>query len=235
MLRRHLDTPVYENSVAPLRCSHCQRVIDARGDHAANCKHGYGAVHRHNIVRNTLARQAFRAAGLACDCEVPFLIPGTAHRPADLLVQPAPPPASALRDHPTAYDVTFCNPYTAANLLSAARSIAGAADAAHTRKLRNHDRILRAALHLQSNAPIPPLEWYFVPLAFDTLDAWSAQTTAALDAVSQKIATRSRSTFGFAKTRLAQRLSYAIWSSVAAATIAHMPCHGSAPSCSPQV
>ena len=235
MLRRHLDTPVSDNSVVPPRFSHCQRVMDARGDHAANCKHGYGAVLRHNIVRNTLSRQAFRAAGLACDFEVPFLIPGTAHRPADLLVQPAPPPAGALPDHPTAYDLTVCNPYTAANLLSAARSIAGAADAAHTRKLRIHDRTLRAALHLQSNTPIPPLEWHFVPLAFDTLGAWSAQTTAVLDAVSQKIATRSGSTFGIAKTRLSQRLSYAIWSSVAAATIARMPCHGSAPSCPPQV
>ena len=83
-------------------------------------------------IRNTLARLAFRAAGVPCDFEVPFLIPGTAHRPADLLVQPAPPPAGALPDRPTAYDVTFCNPYAAANLLSATRSIAGAAEAAHT-------------------------------------------------------------------------------------------------------
>lgn len=235
MLRRHLDTPVYDDSRAPLQCSHCGRAMDKRGDHAANCKHGYGATHRHNIVRNTLARQAFRAAGLACDREVPFLIPGTAHRPADLLVQPSPPAAGALPDRPTAYDVTICNPYTAANMNSAARSIAGAAEGAHTRKLRTHDRILRAALHLQADDPLPPLDWHFVPLAFDTLGAWSTRTTAVLEHVAHQIALRSGCSFGIAKTRLAQRLSFAIWSSVAAATIARMPCHGSAPSYPPQV
>lgn len=149
-------------------------------------------------------------------------------------MQPAPPPAGALPDHPTAYDVTVCNLYTAANLLSSAWSIAGAAEAAHTRKFRAHDCILRAALHLQSNSPIPPLDWHFVPLAYDTLGAWSAQTTAFLEHVAKKIAIRSGSTIGMAKTRLAQRLSNAIWSSVASATIARMPCHESAPSCPPQ-
>ncbi|CDF35250.1 unnamed protein product [Chondrus crispus] len=235
MLRRHLDTPVYDDSRSPLTCSHCGRAMDARGDHAANCKHGYGVVHRHNIVRNTLARFAFRAAGLACDREVPFLTPGTAHRPADILVQPAPPPAGALPDRPTAYDVTIRNPYTAANLSLAARSVAGAADAAHTSKLQTHQRIIRAAMHLESAAPLPVLDWHFMPLAFDTLGAWSAQTTAVLEDVAHKIATRTGTTYGIAKTRLAQRLSYAIWSSVASATLARMPLHGTAPPCTAQV
>ena len=105
MLRRHLDAPAYDDSIISLLCSHCSRAMDKRGDHAANCKHRYGVVHRHNIVWITLARHAFRAAGPQCDREVPFLILGTAHCPADLLVQPPPPPLGALPDRPTAYDI----------------------------------------------------------------------------------------------------------------------------------
>lgn len=213
MLRRHLYTPVYDDSSVPLRCSHCGRAMDARGDDAANCKHGYGAVNCHNIVRNTLARQVFRAAGLAYDREVPFIIPRRAHRPADLLVQPPFPPAGAFPDRPKAYDITICNPYTAVNLHPAARYITGAAEVAHTRKLRHNDRILRAAVPLQSDAPLPLLDWHLVPLAFDILGAWSARTTAVFEDVAQKIALRSGCTFGIAKIRLSQRLSFAIWSS----------------------
>ena len=46
--------------------------------------------------------------------------------------------------------------------------------------------------------------------------------------MAHKIANRTDTTFGIARTRLSQRVSYAIWSSVAAATLAHMPYHGSA-------
>ena len=226
MLRRHLDTPVYDDSIKPLLCSHCSRPMDTRGDHAAMCRHGFGVVHRHNTVRNALARHAFRAAGLQCDLEVPFLIPGTAHRPADILVQPAPPPAGALPDRPTAYDVTIRSPYRAGALVPAARRLAGAAEVADADKLRTHARTIRSALHLQSDATLPPLDWYFVPLAFDTLGAPSARTTAVLDSLAHQIAIRTGATLGTAKSRLSQRLSYAIWSSVAAATLARMPYHG---------
>ncbi|CDF35682.1 unnamed protein product [Chondrus crispus] len=49
-------------------------------------------IHRHNTLRNQLATHAFRVAGRACTLEVPFLIPNTNHRPADILVQPGASP-----------------------------------------------------------------------------------------------------------------------------------------------
>ena len=235
MLRRHSDSQVYDDSIQPLLCSHCRRPMDIRGDHAAMCRHGFGTVHRHNTVRNTLARHAFRAAGLSCDMEVAFLIPGTAHRPADLLVQPAPPPAGALPDRPTAYDVTVRSPYRVGALIQAARGIAGAAEVADADKLRTHGRIIRSALHREANAALPLLDWHFVPLTFDTLGAPSACSTSVLESLAHQIAIRTGTIFGTAKSRLSQRLSYAIWSSVASATVARMPYHGAALSCPAQV
>lgn len=189
--------------------------MDTRGDHAAMCNHGFGAVHRHNTVRNALGRHAFLAAGQHCDLEVPFLIPSTTHRPDDTLIQPAPPPASALPERRNAYDVIIHSPYLAGALVPAARRMAGAAEVA--------------------DAALRPLDWHFVPLAFDTLGAPSAHTVAELDSPAHQIAIRIGTTLGTAKSRLSQRLSYAIWSSVAAATLARMPFHGPASSCPTQV
>ena len=209
--------------------------MDARGDHAAICVTGFGAVHRHNTVRNLLSRYAFRAAGLSADLEVPFLLPGTAHRPADILVQPPTPPAGAPPERPVAYDVTIRSPYRRGSLSLAARGLAGAAEAAHVDKLRVHARIVRDAFHLQSDAPLPLLDWAFVPLAFDTLGAASARTMATLETIAHRISTRTCSSYGTAKLRLLQRISFAIWSSVASATLARMPYHGAALSSPAQV
>ena len=229
MLRRHLDTPVYDDSIKPLLCSHFRRPMDTRGDYAVLCRHGFGVVHRHNTVRNALSRHSFRAAGLQCDLEVPFFIPGTAHCPSDILFQPAPPPAGALPDRPTAYDVTIRSPYRAGALVPAAPHLAGAAEVADANKLRTRARIIRSARHLQSDATIPPLDWHFVPLAFDTLGA------PVLDSLAHQIAIRTGATLGTAKCRLSHRLGYAIWSSVAAATLARVPYHGPALSCPTEV
>ena len=228
MLRRHLDTPMFDDSIRPLLCIHCHRPMDARGDHATVCRHGFGLIHRHNIVRNVLARHAFRAAGLQCDFEVPFLLPDTARRPADLLVQPPAPPSGAPPDRPTAYDVTIRSPYRSGALSSAARNLAGAAEAGDTAKLSSHARAVRDAYHLQSDASLPPLDWAFVPLAIDTLGAPSARTTGVLETLAHLIARGTSSTYGTPKHRLQQRLSFAIWSSVASATLARMPYHGAA-------
>ena len=227
MLRRHLDIPLYDDSLRPLLCTHFDRAMDARGAHAVICRHGFGVTHRHNTIRNVLARHAFRAARLRCDLEVPHQLPDTARRPADLLVQP-PPPAGSLSDRPTAYDVIVRSPYRSGSLSTAARDIAGAAEACDTKKLRTHARAVRDAYPLQSNAPLPLLEWYFVLLAFDTLGAPNARTISVLETLTQHVARRTSTTYGTAKLHLQQRLSFAIWSSVASATLARMPYHGAA-------
>ncbi|CDF40212.1 unnamed protein product [Chondrus crispus] len=209
--------------------------MDARGDHAAICRHGFGVVHRHNTVRNLLARHAFRAAGLCCDLEVPSLLPNTANRPADILVQPASPPSGALPDRPTAYDVTVRSPYCRSTMSLAAKGLAGAAEAADLDKLRVHSRTVRDAFHLQPDSPLPLLDWHFVPLAFDTLGATSSRTMAVLEYLAHRIANRTYSSYGTAKIRLLQRISFAVWSSLASATLSRMPYHGAALSSPAQV
>ena len=56
MLRRQLDLPVYENSTPTLTCPHCHRRMNCRGDHATKCSHGFGFTHRHNTLRNSVAK-----------------------------------------------------------------------------------------------------------------------------------------------------------------------------------
>lgn len=114
--------------------------MDAPRNHAANCMHEYGVVHRQNIVKKTLARNGFRVAGFRCDCKVPFLIPGTAHRPAHLLLQPTSPPLGSHPDRPTAYDVSVRILYTTAPLRPAACVVNGAPDSVHTTNIRAHER-----------------------------------------------------------------------------------------------
>ena len=112
MLRRHLDVPVYEDSIAPLRCNNCIKHMDHRGDHATHCKLGFGPTHRHNSLRNKLVQHLFRPAGRACKIEVSFLLPNASHHPADVLVEPPQPPPGSLPGKPTAYDITMRSPYT---------------------------------------------------------------------------------------------------------------------------
>jgi len=199
--------------------------MDSRGDHATICKSGFGVVHRHNTVRNTFARQVFKPAGIAYSLEVPSLIPNTALSPADILVQPSPPPPGSLPDKPIAYDVTVRSPYRRGVIHRAALKRAGAAEAADEDKLRTLQRTLRNALLLQEEAPIPDLDWQFIPLAYDSLGAPSIRTSHIIEDHARRIALRSCISFSSAKSRILQRISYAIWSSTASAILARMPSH----------
>ena len=225
MLRRHLDVPVYGDSITPLRCPHCSKRMDALGDHATHCKTGFGMIHRHDTVRNQIATHAFRAAGLACTLQVPFLVPNTNHRPADILVQPVLPPPGMLPDKPTAYDVTIRSPFTTANIRQSSRRPAAAAEAGELSKHQTLRRTLREALRIPTDAGIPTLNWHFEAISFDTLGACSSHTMAVIETLALKISHRSHCAYGTAKLRLQQRISYAIWSSVATAILARMPSH----------
>lgn len=86
-------------------------------------------IHRHDKLHNKLAIHAFRAAGLTCTLPVLLLIPNTDHRPADVLVQPDPPPPDMPPDKPTAYDVTIRSPYTSTGIRKAAQRPAAVAEA----------------------------------------------------------------------------------------------------------
>ena len=179
--------------------------------------------HRHNTLRYGLARHAFRAVGLACTLEVPFLIPHTDHRPTDILVQLGPPAAGMPPDKQRAYDVTVRSPYTKNIICKAAQHSAAAAEFGDSDKLRDLSRTLRNALHLPTDATIPPMDWHFAPLAFDTLGAASARSTYVINGLARNNAARSHCAYSTTKLRLQQRISYAIWSTVATAILSRMP------------
>ena len=168
MLRRHLDIPVYDDSVRPLICSHCSIPMDSRGDHDTIGKHGFGVVHHHNTVRNTLARNVVKPAGLSYDFEVPLLLLNAHRRPADLLVQLGPLAAGAPPEKSTGYDITVRSPFRQGIIRKAALTHAGAAEAADAARLCLHHRTLCDVYDVPAHLPLPDLDWQFVPLAFDT-------------------------------------------------------------------
>lgn len=202
MLRRHLDIPVYDDSVRPLICSHCSKPMDSRGDHATICKHGFGVVHRHNTVRNTFARDVVKPAGMSYDFEVPLLLPNTHRRPADILVQPGPPAAGAPPDKSTAYDTTVRSPFRQGIIRKAALTRGGAAEAADAPKWSLHNRTLRDVYDVPAHLPLPDLDWQFVPLAFDTLGAPSTGTIAVINDFSRRISFRSASSYESVQSRI---------------------------------
>lgn len=63
------------------------------------------------------------------------------------------------------------------------------------------------------------------PLAFDTLRACSANTSSIIETFASTIAHRSHCAYSIVNLSLRQRLSYAIWSSVATQVLARMPSH----------
>ena len=223
MLRRRLDAPVTNDSISPLRCAHCSKRMDARGDHATICSHGFGTMHRHDTVRNVPARHLFRVAGLAYWLELPFLIPNTAARPADILVQPPPPAPGLPPEKPTAYDVTICSPFRRRILYHAARHRGGATDAASVRKSKALQHTIRNALLVEDDHRPPPIDGHFQPLSFDALGAPSQSTVRIIEDHAKFMALRNACTIATAKSRNHQRRSFAVWSSVTAAILSRIP------------
>lgn len=226
MLRRHLEIPVYDNSTQ-LRCTQCHAAMDPQGDHAASCCSGYGFTHRHNNVRNTLASHLFRAVGLVARIEVPFLVPGTSLRPADIFVQPPTSPPGAAPSLPVAYNVTVRRPDCSGVLRCATRArlgvLSASADIADTNKLRNHERQLHSAYNLPTSVPFPTLHWQFVPLAFDAFGAFSTRTASVLKEHATRLAYRSVSTPATILHQLRQLVKAVIWSSAAVAILVRIP------------
>ena len=209
----------------PRRSPHCSKLMDAPVDHATHCKTGLGMIHRHETVRNQIATHAFRTASLACTFELPFLVPNTNHRPADILIQPTPPPPRMLLDKPTAKDVTIRSPITAANIRQSAQRPAAAAESGELSKHQTLRKTLREAFQIPIEAEIPTLNWQFDAISFDTHGACSAHTMTLIEALALKISHCSHRAYGAVNLRLQQRISYAIWSAVATAILARMPSH----------
>lgn len=131
--------------------------------------------------------------------EVPFLIPDGTRRPADILVQTCARIANGVLERPTAFDVTIRSPYIANAKISAVTKQAGGAETAEKAKQSELKRHLREALRLNKADPIPPLEWKFVPLAFDTYAAPSAPATKVMEEHARKITYGTASSYSNTK------------------------------------
>ena len=222
MVRRHLDLPVYEVSTPTLTSPHCHRRMDCSGDHATKRSHGFGFTHRHNTLRNPIARKAVKPAGLAYNVEVPFWIPDTSLRLADILVRTGTFHANEQYTCPIVYDVTVRSPFTTDALKSAAALRAGASEVGEKEKYQTLRRNLHNALQLHDTDPILPLDWQFFPLAFDTYGAPSMNTTKFIEEHALKIAFRTTTSYANAKQTIEQHLSYSIWSSTAEAILSRL-------------
>lgn len=156
--QRHLDLPLYDAASNEMLCAHRQELMDLRGDHAPICKRGFGVVHRHNALRNAIARSVVEEVGIRYNLEHTVLVEGGNFRPADIRAQPPTLPHWASPGKRTAYNVTVSRPFSVTCILAASSRTAGAVELASTPK----ESILQSQLQA---AGVTPADWDFVPLA----------------------------------------------------------------------
>lgn len=64
MLRRHLNLPVFDSSIA-LVCTHCHSYMDAQGDHASHCKTGYSTTTRRSQSQGSFSVSSVKGPSLS--------------------------------------------------------------------------------------------------------------------------------------------------------------------------
>lgn len=144
--------------------------------------------------------EVFRPAGPSEQLETPVFLPGINLRPADILLQPsaAPPGPPAC--------TTVC--------------VATLADAG---KLRSLESAVCMNLSLTDTASIPDLGFNLVPLAVNTFGAPPERAVATAKQHAWQISMGSAGTPAIAKTRIWQKMSFAIWPSIATVILARLP------------
>ena len=145
-LKYRLGIPVF-SSQGP--CPACGLPSDVMGDHALGCAKYGDRIARHDRLRDVIYETASSAA-LAPHKEERHLLPGTAARPGDILIQRWSDGKDA------AMDVTVTSPLAPSNLAAAAQA-GGALSKAYTRKVRD------TAAACQQQGLI------FLPIAVETL------------------------------------------------------------------
>lgn len=134
MLRTHFGLHVHDETFS-LCCLHCCRSMDAEGDHGIHCKTTYGisiAITTFKTVCDTF----FSPAGLSSRISVSHFVQVSNLRPAGVLAHYIPLNIS-FAENPghVAYDITFRSFFSSQTPLLAARSLGGAAEAAHYIKM----------------------------------------------------------------------------------------------------
>ena len=135
-------------------CPICQVAADPFGDHQAGCGGNGDRILRHDSIRDAVFSAA-QSAALAPRKEVPFLIPGTLSRPADIFLP------NWQRGQPAALDLTVISTLQQSTLQGAASTQGHALVVGAERKLAAHAAACRAA------------GITFVPLVVESLGGWS--------------------------------------------------------------
>lgn len=95
-------------------------------------------------------------------------------------------------------------------LYAAASSAAGTATFAITKKLRPFEHAIRKNLSLADMAPMPDLNFGFIPLAVDTLRRLSEQEVASVKYYVRQASMLSASVASTVATQVWQKLSLAV-------------------------
>ena len=125
-VKYRLGMPIY---ITQGNCPACQQPSDLMGDHALACPRYSDRIVRHNQLRDLLFETAASAA-LGPVREGRFLLPGTAAKPADILI----PRWSDGKDG--ALDVTVTSPLCKTNVAGAAAEPGSALRSAYERKVQ---------------------------------------------------------------------------------------------------
>ena len=99
-LRYWLGVPLHRSSYS---CPECHGIADPHGDHQVGCDGNGDRISHHNAIRDVLFGAA-QSAALAPSREMPYLIPSSLSRPADILLP------TWSRGRPAALDVHVISP-----------------------------------------------------------------------------------------------------------------------------
>ena len=173
-------------------CPFCSRPADVYGDHALACGGSSERVSRHNALRDVIFSAA-QAAALSPRREIPYLVPDSLSRPADVFLP------SWLHGRPAALDVTVVSPLQAQVIQQAASVQGSALSVAEQRK---------RSVHL---ADCQRVGVSFLPMAVESLGGWSRDALSTIRLIGHHLGTRIGLPPKDVSHHLLQRLSVTLW------------------------
>ena len=176
------------------KCPVCLTLADRFGDHYVGCGGNADIIFRHNSLRDAV----FSVAALVPRKEVPSLIPGSQHRPADVYLPGG---------RPAALDITVISTMQPSTIQPAAGSEGHALLVAETRKFATHGPACQAA------------GISCIPLAIETLGCLSDATAETISGIDRLIGQRFGVSPHESSRHLFQRLAISLWKGNATAWI----------------
>ena len=170
------------------------------GDHHVGCGGNADRIFRHNSLRDAVFSAA-QSAALVPRKEVPSLIPGSQHRPADVYLP------CWKGGRPAALDITVISTMQQSTMQSAADNQGHALLVAENRKLTTHAPACQAA------------GISFIPLAIESLGGLSDATNKTISSIGRLIGQRFGVPPHGSSRHLFQRLAVSLWRGNATAWI----------------